>query len=144
MLVVALVVKAHGRGPVLFRQQRVGLRGETFRMLRLRSMSADAQQRRAALAAADESGGSVLSKIRDDPRVTRPGRSAQDHRGKCAPIGAAIPRDGAPGVLSGVPSQAAAASRPVIDRTVICIADLGKGQGFTRCSPGNNRSQSDK
>ena len=74
MLIVALAVKAHDRGPILFRQQRVGLDGTRFRMLKFRSMYTDAEERKAALLAANESGGDVLFKMKDDPRVTRPGK----------------------------------------------------------------------
>lgn len=74
MLVVALAVKAHDRGPVLFRQQRVGLDGTHFKMLKFRSMYTDAEERKAALLAENESGGDVLFKMKDDPRVTGPGK----------------------------------------------------------------------
>lgn len=74
MLCVALLVKAHDGGPAFFAQERVGIDGTRFRMFKFRSMYVDAEQRRAALVAANESEGQVLFKIRQDPRVTRPGR----------------------------------------------------------------------
>ncbi|KAA9393166.1 sugar transferase [Kocuria coralli] len=74
MLVVGAVIKAHDRGPVFFGQERVGLDGTRFTMLKFRSMYTDAEERKAALDAANESAGAVLFKMKDDPRVTRPGR----------------------------------------------------------------------
>jgi exopolysaccharide biosynthesis polyprenyl glycosylphosphotransferase len=72
MLAIALAVRFTSRGPVLFRQERVGKSGTPFRMYKFRSMSIDAEQRRAELG--DEHGDPVLFKIRDDPRMTPLGR----------------------------------------------------------------------
>lgn len=71
--VLALAVKLGSDGPVLFRQQRVGLDGRTFSLLKFRSMYVDAEARLAELAAANEHDG-LLFKMREDPRVTRVGR----------------------------------------------------------------------
>ncbi|MGZ0146871.1 sugar transferase [Kribbella sp. WER1] len=73
LLVTALLVKLTSRGPVLFRQTRVGRGGEQFRMLKFRTMVADAEERKAELHALNEGNG-ILFKLRDDPRVTRIGR----------------------------------------------------------------------
>jgi len=70
MLAVAVAVKATSPGPVLFRQERVGRRGTTFRMTKFRSMYVDAEQRLADLAERNEHGGGPLFKMKDDPRVT--------------------------------------------------------------------------
>jgi lipopolysaccharide/colanic/teichoic acid biosynthesis glycosyltransferase len=72
-LIIALAVRLSSKGPVLFRQTRVGLNGETFGMLKFRSMYADAEDRRAALEAESERQG-VCFKLRNDPRVTPLGR----------------------------------------------------------------------
>jgi lipopolysaccharide/colanic/teichoic acid biosynthesis glycosyltransferase len=77
-LVIALAVFAHDRGPVFFRQTRVGLDGQPFRILKFRSMCVDAESRRRALMAANEADG-PLFKIRHDPRVTRVGRVLRRH-----------------------------------------------------------------
>jgi lipopolysaccharide/colanic/teichoic acid biosynthesis glycosyltransferase len=69
----ALAVAATSRGPVFFAQERVGLAGRRFRMLKFRSMYADAEARRAALEARSERKG-VCFKMRDDPRITPVGR----------------------------------------------------------------------
>ncbi|MBB5979235.1 sugar transferase [Kribbella solani] len=73
LLVTAVLVKLTSRGPVLFRQTRVGRGGEQFRMLKFRTMVVDAEERKAELHALNE-GNEVLFKLRDDPRVTRIGR----------------------------------------------------------------------
>jgi exopolysaccharide biosynthesis polyprenyl glycosylphosphotransferase len=69
---IAVAVKLDSRGPVFFRQQRVGRDGRTFAMVKFRTMvwGADRQQRR--LAHRNEAEG--LFKIADDPRITRVGR----------------------------------------------------------------------
>jgi lipopolysaccharide/colanic/teichoic acid biosynthesis glycosyltransferase len=51
MLAVALLVKLTSRGPVFFAQPRSGLHGKPFRMLKFRSMVANAEAKRAALEA---------------------------------------------------------------------------------------------
>lgn len=72
MLVLAVMVKIDSRGPVLFKQERVGIEGAHFGMLKFRSMVVDAEQRLAELAHRNEGNG-VLFKIKNDPRVTRVG-----------------------------------------------------------------------
>ena len=69
----AVAVKLDSRGPILFKQQRVGLHGRTFDMLKFRSMVRDAEDLRAKLAAKNEQAGPVF-KMRHDPRITRVGR----------------------------------------------------------------------
>jgi exopolysaccharide biosynthesis polyprenyl glycosylphosphotransferase len=71
---IALAVRFSSPGPVLFRQERVGRHGETFRMTKFRSMFIDAEQRRAQLEHLNEHGGGPLFKMREDPRVTPVGR----------------------------------------------------------------------
>lgn len=73
LLVLALIVKADSPGPVLFKQERIGKRGTTFKMLKFRSMVVDAEARLEELSTQDEGAG-VLFKIRGDPRVTKCGR----------------------------------------------------------------------
>ena len=74
MVAVAVAVKVTSPGPVLFRQERVGKRGTSFRMTKFRSMYIDAEQRLAELADSNEHGGGPLFKMRHDPRVTPVGR----------------------------------------------------------------------
>ena len=73
LLAIALAVKVTSRGPVLFRQTRVGLGGSEFTMLKFRSMAVDAEERRPELEALSQ-GNLVLFKMRSDPRITSLGR----------------------------------------------------------------------
>jgi exopolysaccharide biosynthesis polyprenyl glycosylphosphotransferase len=73
MLVAAAAIKLTSRGPVLFRQARVGREGRPFEMLKFRSMVLDAAQRQLELRTLNEADG-PLFKMRHDPRVTRVGR----------------------------------------------------------------------
>jgi len=59
---------------VFFKQVRVGRHGETFRMIKLRTMVVDAEDRKADLAHLNEADG-ALFKIREDPRITKVGRT---------------------------------------------------------------------
>jgi exopolysaccharide biosynthesis polyprenyl glycosylphosphotransferase len=72
MLLFALAVRVTSRGPVLFRQTRVGRDGRHFRVFKFRSMVADAEARKSELRALNQADG--LFKIDDDPRITRVGR----------------------------------------------------------------------
>jgi exopolysaccharide biosynthesis polyprenyl glycosylphosphotransferase len=71
LVVVALLIKLTSPGPVFFRQVRLGIRGEEFRVWKFRTMRADAEALKAQLA--NESGG-LLFKVKADPRVTAVGR----------------------------------------------------------------------
>jgi exopolysaccharide biosynthesis polyprenyl glycosylphosphotransferase len=73
LLAVAAGIKLTSRGPVLFRQTRIGHRGEPFQMLKFRSMVVDAESQLSALRE-QNNGAGVLFKLREDPRVTRIGR----------------------------------------------------------------------
>ena len=73
MLSVVAIIKCTSPGPVFFRQTRVGRYGETFGMLKFRSMYVDAEARRAALLAGSDRTG-VCFKQKSDPRVTPIGR----------------------------------------------------------------------
>ncbi|MGY1591289.1 sugar transferase [Geodermatophilus sp. SYSU D00708] len=73
LLTIAAAVKLTSRGPVLYRQERVGVNGQAFTMLKFRSMVVDADRQVDALMAQNISDG-VLFKMRVDPRVTPVGR----------------------------------------------------------------------
>jgi exopolysaccharide biosynthesis polyprenyl glycosylphosphotransferase len=73
MVAIALAIKVTDRGPVLFKQKRVGKGGELFSMLKFRSMVTDAEARLADLTTDNERVG-PLFKLEVDPRVTRIGR----------------------------------------------------------------------
>ena len=70
--VVMLAVKLGDRGPVFFRQTRVGKDGHTFSVWKFRTMVVDAEQRQVELADLNEGAG-ALFKLRKDPRVTKAG-----------------------------------------------------------------------
>ena len=72
-LLLALAIKFDSRGPVFYQQPRIGQHGDEFGMLKFRSMSIDADVRRAELAEHNEASG-PLFKMKDDPRVTRVGK----------------------------------------------------------------------
>jgi lipopolysaccharide/colanic/teichoic acid biosynthesis glycosyltransferase len=72
-LLIAAAVRASSPGPVFFVQTRIGLGGEPFRMMKFRSMYADAERRRAEVAALSDREGICL-KLRNDPRITPVGR----------------------------------------------------------------------
>ena len=73
MITVAIVVKLGSKGPVLFKQERVGLYGRSFHMLKFRSMVVNAEELKAKLMAQNERTGPVF-KMQRDPRVTAVGR----------------------------------------------------------------------
>jgi exopolysaccharide biosynthesis polyprenyl glycosylphosphotransferase len=73
-LLIAALIKATSRGPVLYADPRVGLGEREFRMLKFRTMVEGAAGEQGSLEAANEATG-ALFKIRDDPRVTRVGRT---------------------------------------------------------------------
>ncbi len=72
LLLTALAIKLDSRGPVFFRQERMGRAGKPFRIFKFRSMVADAWQQRELVAQLNEVDG-PLFKMERDPRVTRVG-----------------------------------------------------------------------
>ncbi len=78
LLTVAILIKVTSRGPILFRQQRVGLHGREFGMLKFRSMVMGAERMRDKLLADNEQSGPVFKMLRD-PRVTSVGRFLRKH-----------------------------------------------------------------
>lgn len=73
LVLTALAIKCDSRGPVLFKQTRVGRNGNAFSMYKFRSMSVDAEAKRSeVLSTSDREG--VCFKSRTDPRITRVGR----------------------------------------------------------------------
>jgi exopolysaccharide biosynthesis polyprenyl glycosylphosphotransferase len=76
LMVAAAAVKMGSAGPALFRQQRAGLNGGTFKMVKFRSMAADAESRLVEVQASQrqDAGNVVMFKARDDARITRVGK----------------------------------------------------------------------
>ena len=73
MLLIAIAVRLDSRGPATYRQSRVGRGGESFEMIKFRTMRVSADAERSALGARNEAKDGLF-KITDDPRVTRVGR----------------------------------------------------------------------
>ena len=75
LVAIALVIRISSSGKVLFRQERIGIHGQPFPMLKFRSMVSDAEDMLDRLKnERRDAGNSVLFKMKDDPRVTRIGR----------------------------------------------------------------------
>ncbi|WP_406039669.1 sugar transferase [Micromonospora sp. NBC_00898] len=72
-LAVAIAIRISDRGPVFFRQPRVGHEGRTFRVWKFRTMYVDAEERLAGLVDQNETDG-MLFKMKEDPRVFPVGR----------------------------------------------------------------------
>jgi exopolysaccharide biosynthesis polyprenyl glycosylphosphotransferase len=75
--VVALAIKLDSRGPVFFRQVRMGERNRTFRIYKFRSMTVDAEERKAQLVHLNQHAqrgvDARMFKVANDPRITRVG-----------------------------------------------------------------------
>ncbi|HVP74932.1 MAG TPA: sugar transferase [Gaiellaceae bacterium] len=75
---IAVGIKRDSRGPVFFRQTRMGKDGKTFELFKFRTMTLDAEARKADITGLNkhalEAGDPRLFKVPDDPRVTRFGR----------------------------------------------------------------------
>lgn len=73
-IIIAIMVKVDDpKGPVFFKQTRVGKNGREFEMLKFRSMCVDAEEKLADLKELNEKTGPVF-KIAEDPRITRVGK----------------------------------------------------------------------
>jgi exopolysaccharide biosynthesis polyprenyl glycosylphosphotransferase len=72
-VLIAAAVKLTSRGPILYTQERIGLHGAKFGMLKFRSMYVDADARLADVLSGNEASG-PLFKMKDDPRVTPVGK----------------------------------------------------------------------
>jgi exopolysaccharide biosynthesis polyprenyl glycosylphosphotransferase len=71
--VIALAIRLDSPGPVFFHQERVGLGGRRFRMIKFRTMRVGADNEKESLAHLNATGDPRLFKIHDDPRVSRVG-----------------------------------------------------------------------
>ncbi|MGZ2223534.1 sugar transferase [Glutamicibacter nicotianae] len=72
-LITAIAIKSDSSGPVFYRQERVGIRGNVFHMFKFRSMVTNADELLSELTP-DSTGNGVLFKMKTDPRVTKVGR----------------------------------------------------------------------
>ncbi|WP_431237377.1 sugar transferase [Mycolicibacterium aichiense] len=74
LVAIAIAIKLTSRGPVFYRQERIGLDGEPFQIFKFRTMVDGADRMQAQLAELNECEGGVLFKMRSDPRITPVGR----------------------------------------------------------------------
>jgi exopolysaccharide biosynthesis polyprenyl glycosylphosphotransferase len=75
LVAIAVIIRLSSPGAVLFRQERVGLDGQLFSMLKFRSMVTDAESLIQEISSEDrDKGNAVLFKMKNDPRVTPVGR----------------------------------------------------------------------
>ncbi|MFK0731123.1 MAG: sugar transferase [Gloeotrichia echinulata GP01] len=73
-LVIAVLIKLDSPGPVFFKQNRIGLHGQQFKIWKFRTMIVNAEKVQASLEAKNEIKDGVLFKLKDDPRITRIGK----------------------------------------------------------------------
>lgn len=73
MIFVAPAIKIESKGPIFFKQKRVGKNGRYFYIYKFRSMYIDAEERKKELMAQNEMNG-LMFKIKDDPRITKVGK----------------------------------------------------------------------
>jgi exopolysaccharide biosynthesis polyprenyl glycosylphosphotransferase len=72
-LLISMIIRIGSKGPVFFKQERIGLRGRKFKLYKFRTMVVNAEEQLKKLKARNEADGPVF-KIKDDPRITRVGR----------------------------------------------------------------------
>lgn len=73
ILIVGIAIKVESKGPIVFVQERVGVKGKRFKMYKFRSMVSDAEEMKKNLEKCNEMSGPMF-KMKEDPRVTRIGR----------------------------------------------------------------------
>lgn len=74
MLLVMVLIKLDSPGSIFFKQTRIGLQGKPFKLIKLRTMVANAPSLQMSLEQSNEVEGGVLFKIKQDPRITRSGK----------------------------------------------------------------------
>jgi len=73
MLLIAILIRLDSKGPVIFKQLRIGENCQSFQIYKFRSMVADAERKLEEVMIETEDG-QLIHKAKDDPRVTRVGR----------------------------------------------------------------------
>lgn len=73
-LLIALLIRLEDGAPAIFKQTRVGQFGREFTMYKFRSMAANAEKRLAEVLAQNHHKEGITFKIKNDPRLTRPGK----------------------------------------------------------------------
>ena len=73
LMLISFLIKIDSKGPIFYKQKRLGKGGKNFYFIKFRSMIADAEKKREFLAVKNEAEG-YLFKIKKDPRITRMGK----------------------------------------------------------------------
>lgn len=71
---IAIAIRFTSPGPIFFCQERIGLRGNVFKVWKFRTMTIDAPQRQAQLEQHNQSADGIMFKLQNDPRITSVGR----------------------------------------------------------------------
>ena len=74
MIATAIAIKLDSKGPVIFKQVRIGQNGRQFYMYKFRSMCVDAEERKNELMKNNKIEGGQMFKMDDDPRITKVGK----------------------------------------------------------------------
>lgn len=78
-LVTAILIRVESKGPIFYKQERIGRAGGTFGMMKFRSMVANADDQLASLLDLQGTSDQPLFKVVDDPRITKVGRFLRKH-----------------------------------------------------------------
>lgn len=73
LIITAIIIKIDSKGPAIFTQTRIGMRGKSFKMYKFRSMDTDAEKKLTILKDKNEMSGPMF-KMKEDPRITRVGK----------------------------------------------------------------------
>ncbi|NER81675.1 MAG: sugar transferase [Leptolyngbya sp. SIO1D8] len=73
-LAVAIAIRLDSSGPIFYKQTRIGLHGEPFKVWKFRSMVQNADKLQTELEQLNQTKDGVLFKIKEDPRITRVGQ----------------------------------------------------------------------
>lgn len=72
-LLIAAAIRVDSAGPTFYKQTRIGLHGQPFKVWKFRSMVPNADKQQAKLEELNQTKDGVLFKIKSDPRITRVG-----------------------------------------------------------------------
>ncbi|WP_373207945.1 sugar transferase [Clostridium paraputrificum] len=73
LIIVSILIKLESYGPIIFSQDRIGYKGQKFKMYKFRSMVVNAEELKKKLAERNEMSGPMF-KMKNDPRVTKVGK----------------------------------------------------------------------
>ena len=73
LIIVSILIKLESEGPIIFSQDRIGYKGQKFKMYKFRSMVVNAEELKKKLVEQNEMSGPMF-KMKNDPRVTKVGK----------------------------------------------------------------------